>query len=308
MKQACGESRVHVDKERCGMKKKIKPFQVVNVLIMIFLIGITLYPMYYVVVASISDPILLKSHTGLLWKPLGEATLAGYQKTLANKSLFNGFKITLFYLIAGTLLQVGLTSFAAYVVSRKCFLIRRGVMKLMIFTMFFSGGMIPLFIIVNKLGLYDSRWSMILPVAVNAWNLIIARTYFQGLPEGLIESAKLDGANDFQVLWKIIIPLSKPILAVLALFSAVGHWNAYFNAVLFLPSPQKQPLQIYLQKLLINMSDAAAGNTQFGLNRSMQVIQLRYSTIIVVILPIICVYPFLQKYFVQGVMIGAIKE
>lgn len=176
------------------------------------------------------------------------------------------------------------------------------------FTMFFSGGMIPLFIIVNKLGLYDSRWSMILPVAVNAWNLIIARTYFQGLPEGLIESAKLDGANDFQVLWKIIIPLSKPILAVLALFSAVGHWNAYFNAVLFLPSPQKQPLQIYLQKLLINMSDAAAGNTQFGLNRSMQVIQLRYSTIIVVILPIICVYPFLQKYFVQGVMIGAIKE
>ena len=212
------------------MKKKIKPFQVVNILIMIFLIGITLYPMYYVVVASISDPILLKSHTGLLWKPLGEATLAGYQKTLANKSLFNGFKITLFYLIAGTLLQVGLTSFAAYVVSRKCFLIRRGVMKLMIFTMFFSGGMIPLFIIVNKLGLYDSRWSMILPVAVNAWNLIIARTYFQGLPEGLIESAKLDGANDFQVLWKIIIPLSKPILAVLALFSAVGHWNAYFNA------------------------------------------------------------------------------
>lgn len=128
------------------MKKKIKPFQVVNVLIMIFLIGITLYPMYYVVVASISDPILLKSHTGLLWKPLGEATLAGYQKTLANKSLFNGFKITLFYLIAGTLLQVGLTSFAAYVVSRKCFLIRRGVMKLMIFTMFFSGGLIPLFL------------------------------------------------------------------------------------------------------------------------------------------------------------------
>ena len=176
------------------------------------------------------------------------------------------------------------------------------------FTMFFSGGMIPLFIIVNKLGLYDSRWSMILPVAVNAWNLIIARTYFQGLPEGLIESAKLDGANDFQVLWKIIIPLIQAILAVLALFSAVGHWNAYFNAVLFLPSPQKQPLQIYLQKLLINMSDAAAGNTQFGLNRSMQVIQLRYSTIIVVILPIICVYPFLQKYFVQGVMIGAIKE
>lgn len=163
------------------------------------------------------------------------------------------------------------------------------------FTMFFSGGMIPLFIIVNKLGLYDSRWSMILPVAVNAWNLIIARTYFQGLPEGLIESAKLDGANDFQVLWKIIIPLSKPILAVLALFSAVGHWNAYFNAVLFLPSPQKQPLQIYLQKLLINMSDAAAGNTQFGLNRSMQVIQLRYSTIIVVILPIICVYPFYRN-------------
>lgn len=273
---------------------------------MLIVILITLYPFIYVFSMSVSDPAsVLRQEIWFLPKGFN---LDSYQLVLQNDELWVHYGNTIWYTVTGTIVNMVMTVLGAYPLSRKTLILRKQMMFFISFTMFFSGGMIPLFIIVNKLGLYDSRWSMILPVAVNVWNLIIARTYFQGLPEGLTESAKLDGANDFQVLWKIIIPLSKPILAVLALFSAVGHWNAYFNAVLFLPSPQKQPLQIYLQKLLINMSDTAAGNSQFGLSRSMQVIQMRYSTIIVVILPIICVYPFLQKYFVQGVMVGAIKE
>lgn len=275
-------------------------------LIMLIVIFITLYPFIYVFSMSVSDPMsVLKQEVWFLPKGFN---LNSYKKVFENPELWMHYGNTIWYTVVGTLVNMVLTVLGAYPLSRKSMYMRKPIMFFITFTMFFSGGMIPLFIVVNKLGLYDSRWAMILPVAVSAWNLIIARTYFEGLPEGLMESAKLDGANDFQILGKIVIPLSKPILAVLSLFSAVGHWNAYFNAVLFLPSPSKQPLQIYLQKLLINMSDVVAGNSQFGLARSMDVIQLRYSTIIVVILPIVCVYPFLQKYFVQGVMVGAIKE
>lgn len=275
-------------------------------LVMWLVIFITLYPFIYVFSMSVSDPMsVLKQEVWLLPKGFH---LNSYKKVFKSTELWIHYGNTIWYTVVGTLVNMVVTLLGAYPLSRKNMYMRKPIMFFITFTMFFSGGIIPLFIVVNKLGLYDSRWSMILPVAVNAWNLIIARTYIEGLPEGLVESARLDGANDFQILRRIIIPLSKPIIAVLSLFAAVGHWNAYFNAVLFLPSPEKQPLQIYLQKLLINMSDVAGGNSQFGLARSMEVIQLRYSTIIVVILPIICVYPFLQKYFVQGVMIGAIKE
>ena len=163
-------------------KKKITPFQVINTAIMLFLIFITLYPMYYVLVASFSDPLLLTSNTGPLVWILGEPTLAGYEKTLNNRSLFNGFKITLFYLIVGTLLQLMLTSFAAYVLSRKTFLIRKGLMKMFIFTMFFSGGLIPMFFAIRNTGIYNTIWVSSIPYAVSAYNMIIMRTFFESIP------------------------------------------------------------------------------------------------------------------------------
>lgn len=208
------------------MKKKLKPFHIINALIMLFLIFITIYPVYYVVVASISDPVLLKSHTGPLAGVLGSPTLAGYQRTLANKNLLSGFKITLFYLVVGTLMQLTLTSMGAYVVSRKSFLIRNGVMKFMVFTMFFSGGLIPLFFAIRNTGIYNTIWVSSIPYAVSAYNLIIMKTFFESIPDSLEEAAIIDGASDFTVFSKVIMPLSKPVIAVMTLYYGVGQWNS----------------------------------------------------------------------------------
>lgn len=289
------------------MKKKVKPFQVINVLIMLFLIGITLYPMYYVVVASISDPILLKSHTGLLWKPLGEATLAGYQKTLANKSLFNGFKITLFYLIIGTLLQVVLTSFAAYVVSRKCFLIRRGVMKLMIFTMFFSGGLIPLFFVIRNTGLYNTIWVSSIPYAVSAYNMIIMKTFFESIPESLEEAAIIDGANDF---YRIFQNHHAPFQA-----GGGGYDSLLWRRPVELmvsgshvhKGQENLSLQMILREILIENQAQNADSLIAAVEDTFSSELVKYCTIIVSTIPILIIYPFLQKYFEKGVMIGAVK-
>lgn len=272
---------------------------------LILLTLITLYPFVYVFSMSVSDPYaVMRQEVWLLPKGF---TLDSYEKVFQNKDLWMNYGNTLWYTVVGTLINMVCLVIGAYPLSRKNLFLRRPIMKAITFTMFFSGGMIPTFMVINSLGLYNTRWAMVIPNAVSVWNLIIARTYFEGIPEELIESAKLDGANDLTILGRVVLPLSKSILAVLMLFSAVNHWNAYFNAVLYLPSPEIQPLQIYLQKLLINMSDISGGDNPLGISRSMQVVQMRYSTILVVTLPILCIYPFLQKYFVKGVMIGAIK-
>lgn len=272
---------------------------------LILLTLITLYPFVYVFSMSVSDPYaVMRQEVWLLPKGF---TLDSYEKVFQNKDLWMNYGNTLWYTVVGTLINMVCLVIGAYPLSRKNLFLRRPIMKAITFTMFFSGGMIPTFMVINSLGLYNTRWAMVIPNAVSVWNLIIARTYFEGIPEELIESAKLDGANDLTILGRVVLPLSKSILAVLMLFSAVNHWNAYFNAVLYLPSPEIQPLQIYLQKLLINMSDVSGGDNPLGISRSMQVVQMRYSTILVVTLPILCIYPFLQKYFVKGVMIGAIK-
>ncbi|MDD3410935.1 MAG: carbohydrate ABC transporter permease, partial [Eubacteriales bacterium] len=195
----------------------------------------------------------------------------------------------------------------AYPLSRVGFFLRRPVMKLITFTMFFSGGLIPLFIVVNKAGLYNSRWAVIIPYAVNTYNLIVCRTFFEGIPDSLIESARLDGANDVRILGSIVIPLSKAILAVLVLFYAVAHWNSYFPAMLFIPKTDLQPVQVYLIRVLIQDTEALAEEGTAGYSRALIVEQLKYAVIIVTVLPVAILYPFLQKYFVQGVMIGAIK-
>jgi putative aldouronate transport system permease protein len=272
----------------------------------VFAVIITLYPFVYVLSMSISDPIAVISQSVWLW-PKG-FSLGSYRMVFENPEVFRAYLNTIWYVVVGTGINVVMTILAAYPLSRPHFVLRGPFMLFIAFTMFFSGGLIPLFILIRQLGLYNTRWAVILPVAVQAWYIIIARTFFtSNIPESLHESARLDGAGEGAILLRIILPLSTPIVAVLALFYAVGHWNSYFYAMIFLPNKNLQPLQLYLVRVLTQFSEELVGQLGPGIERTSYAQQLKFAVIIVAILPIICVYPFLQKYFVQGVMIGAIK-
>ena len=263
--------------------------------------------MYYVVVASFSDPLLIRSHTGPLFSILGTPTLQGYQKTLSNKSLFTGFRNTLFYLFVGTFLQLFLTSLAAYVLSRKNFMIRKGVMKMFIFTMFFNGGLIPMFFAIRNTGVYNTIWVSSIPYAISAYNMIIMRTFFETIPESLEEAAIIDGANDFTVFSKVILPLSKPIIAVMVLYYGVGQWNSWFPAAMFTRDRKLYPLQMILREILIENQTQSADNLTAAMEDTFTKELVKYCTIVVSTVPILAIYPFLQKYFEKGVMIGAVK-
>lgn len=273
--------------------------------LMVFAAIITIYPFIYVLNMSISKPeYVIQGSIGFLPKGF---SLNSYKMVFENKAIWQSYYNTIWYTVIGTFINIILTVVTAYPLSRKSFFIKKQLMLFITFTMFFSGGLIPSFILINSIGLYNTRWAMVIPGAIATMNLIIARTYFQGIPDSLEESAKLDGANEIKILFRIMIPLAKPIISVLVLYYGVAHWNSYFNALIYLPSQELHPMQVYLMKILIQESEELAGDTQMGIGRSMQVEQLKYAAIIVTILPILFVYPFLQKYFVKGVMIGAIK-
>ncbi len=279
---------------------------IITIIIMLAAFIVTLYPFLYVLSMSLSDQgAVLRQEVWLFPKGLN---LHSYEKVFADPAIWTAYGNTLFYTIAGTILNVFMTCMMAYPLSRKQFWGRNTISMLVVFTMLFSGGMIPNFLLIKNLGLYNTRWALILPGAISAYNLFLARTYFSGLPDSLVESASIDGATEATILRKIIVPLSMPIIAVLTLFYAVGHWNSYFNALLYIPDIKKQPLQMFLVKLLVLEQDLMAEGGADALELTLQAMQTKYATIIVVILPILCVYPFLQKYFTQGVMIGAIKE
>lgn len=266
---------------------------------------ITLVPFINIIAMSLADPIKVMANDIFLI-PYG-ANFNAYRHVVDNAGFWKAYEVTIFVTVIGTLINVFLTVLTAYPLSRPGYCLRRPVMLLITFTMFISGGMIPTFLVVMNVGLYDSVWSMILPSAISTYNLIVCRTFLEGLPESMIESARLDGANELRILWSVIVPLSKPIIAVLVLFYAVSHWNSYFTPLLYITSPEKQPLTVYMYKVLILAEgglDATAGSDQ-GFYLSLQ--QTKYAIIVLTVLPIVCVYPFLQKYFVQGVMIGAIK-
>ncbi len=283
-------------------------FNFCNIVFMLLLIFITLYPIYHVVVASLSDPILLMSHTGPLFKILGKPTLVGYEKTIANKSLITGFGNTLFYVTIGTFLQVALTSFAAFVLTRKNFMIRNIMMKFMIFTMFFSGGLIPLFFAIKNTGVYNTIWVSTVPYLISTYNVIIMKTFFQTIPESLEDAALIDGANDFQVFKDVILPLSKPVIAVIILYCGVSQWNSWFPAAMFVRDRGLYPLQMILREILIqNDSATITDSVVAAVEESYAEELVKYCTIVVSTVPILIVYPFLQKYFEKGVMIGAVK-
>ncbi|MFD0715427.1 carbohydrate ABC transporter permease [Paenibacillus sp. GCM10027626] len=281
-------------------------FDALNILFMIFLMGITLYPFLYVAMASVSEPDLLRSFEGLLYKPLG-LQFDAYKAVLSNALMITGYRNTIMYAVGGTALNVMLTSMLGYALSRRGPRLMPFFMMAIVFTMFFNGGLIPTYFVMKQLGLVNSWFAVIVPGLVGTYNLIIMRTHFQGMPVELEESAKMDGANDMTVFFKIMMPLSMPIIAVMILYYGVGHWNSWFNAAIYLNDAEKFPLQLVLRNILtMNATDDSLIGLGSRKGQDMNEI-VKYACIMVSIIPIITVYPFLQKYFAKGVMIGAIK-
>lgn len=283
-----------------------KVFDTFNYVFLIFLMIITIYPVVYVVLASLSDSNQLMAHSGILLKTLGFNTDA-YSAVLANPNIISGYGVTIFTVLVGTFLNVFFTSIGAFILSRKNYPFNKILTVMILFTMYFSGGMIPRYLFINDtLNVGNSIWALLLPGLISTYNLIVMRTNFQSIPDSLEESAKIDGANDIVILFRIILPLSKAIIAVMVLMYGVSRWNAWFDAMLFIRDRGLYPLQIILREILISnstdsMISGSAGDVE-AIGES-----IKYATIVVSTAPILCVYPFIQKYFTKGVMIGAVK-
>jgi len=283
-------------------------FNAFNILTMLFIIAVTLYPLLYVLFASLSEGVRLMMHREILLHPLG-FSLAAYKMVFKNPILLSGYINTIILVIAGVTINITLTAITAYFVSRKNVMWSKLLMILILITMYFNGGLIPNYLNIKQLGLYDTLWALMLPGAISTFNMIIMKTAFLSVPVSLVESARIDGANHIIILFRILLPLIMPTVAVLILYYAVGHWNGWFNAMIYLKSRDKYPLQLILREILINndstsMLASPTGDTgdQLAVSET-----IRYATIIVATLPILFAYPFLQKYFIKGVMIGAVK-
>lgn len=284
--------------------KNERIFSAFNMILLLVLSFVTLYPFAYVFFASISNPVKFMSNQGVLFWPDG-FSLTAYKKVFQNSSIYIGYANTLFYVIIGTAVNIYATASAAYVLSRQNFMLKRFFTLMFIFTMYFSGGLIPSYLLIDKLGLINSRLALIIPTAVSTYNLLIMITGFKSIPAALEESAKIDGASEWRILFRIIIPLAKPTIMVIMLYYAVGHWNSWFNAMIYIRDTYKMPLQIFLRNILTrNQLGAMAGDMDIEDVGT----TIKYATIIVSTVPILCIYPFIQKHFVQGVMIGAVKE
>ena len=280
-----------------------KALTAVNYLCITLIAFLCLYPMIHVLAASFSDPIRLIRHRGVLFWPDGYS-LKGYETVFHNPNIISGYLNTLFYVLVGTLINMVLTSFGAYALSRPGWPFRRMIIFLFVFTMYFGAGMIPRFMLVKSLGMLNSRWAILIPTAVNTWNLIVMRTSFAAIPREMEESAYMDGASDFRILFQIYLPLAKATVAVMMLFYAVEHWNAWFTSLLYLTDTSKYPLQMFVRDIL--MYDGAGGTTEDA--NAIYLKELtKYSVIIVSVVPILCIYPFGQRFFVKGVMLGSVK-
>ena len=285
-------------------------FMAINYLALTILLLIVLYPLIYILSASFSDPRAVTSGKVWLW-PV-EPTLKGYEAIFKNKLLVSGFANALFYTTVGTLINVVMTILAAYPLSRPDLPGRGFLTILFFFTTLFSGGLIPTYLVVRDLGMINTRWAMLLPSALAVWNVLIMRTYFQtSIPRELYEAAQLDGCDDFTYLRTIVLPLSGPIIAVVALFYAVGHWNAFFNALIYLTSKGLWPLQLVLRDILIQNNIDPNMLTGIDINelilRQNLRESLKYSLIVVATVPLLLVYPFVQQHFVKGILLGSVK-
>ena len=284
-----------------------KVFSFFNTLLMLIIIIVTAYPVYYVVIASFSDPAALSIHTGLLAAPLKPFTTSAYKLVFQNQQILKGFANTLYVMTFGLALNLILTALGAYFLTIKGPMLKTPITFMIIFTMYFSGGMIPSYLNVKDLNLLNNLWSLILASAITTTNLIIMKSAFQAIPESLSESARLDGASYLQILIKIMIPLSKATMAVMVLYYGVSRWNSWFAASIYLNDSDLFPLQLVMRNIL-NMANQMAGSTGAGADEMAQLVELiKYALIVVTTAPILVLYPFLQKYFVKGVMIGSVK-
>lgn len=296
-------------KEFAKQGKSDKAFDVINYTFLILILVIVLYPLWFIVIASFSSPNEVAAGNVLLF-PKG-FNVEGYKEIFKYEKIWIGYKNSIIYTVVGTLVNLIATIPAAFSFSRKEMRGSKFLMLLFTFTMFFGGGLIPTYLLVQGLGLYDTIWALVLPGAVSVYNLIVARTFFdQSIPNELWEAANVDGCDYFKYFFQIVLPISKPIIAVMLLIYAVGHWNSYFSALIYIIDGAKQPLQVILREILIQQQNVASmGTTSMEtLERQRQISEMiKYGVIIVSSLPVLVLYPFVQKHFVKGMMIGAVK-
>lgn len=283
-------------------------FDIINIILLVLVMLVILYPLYFIIIASFSDPLEVLAGKVVFYPK--KFSLESYKMVFRDSNILIGYRNTIFYTVFGTAINIALSVLAAYPLSRRDFVGRQCFTMLLTITMFFSGGMIPLYLTVTNLGLYDTIWAILLPGAISVWNVVIIRTYFQtSIPFELTEAAMVDGATNFQLLFRVILPLSTPVIAVMVLFYGVAHWNAFFNALIYISSKKLYPLQLVLRSILIQNtpSDEMMADLDNAASRQLLAETIKYALIVVATAPIIAVYPFLQKYFVKGIMVGAVK-
>ena len=290
--------------EKASIGRKL--FVVFNALFLTAFCFICLYPVWYVIMASFSDSHQLVGFTGILWKPL-KPTIAAYKAVASNKMVLTGYGNTLFIVVSATFINIIMTTIGAYILSRKNVMLKKALMFYIILTMYFNGGLIPTYLNIRNLGLYDSLFSLILPVAINTYNLIIMRSFFESIPDSIIEAATIDGAGHATIMFRVIIPLAKAMVAVMVLYYGVAHWNSWFSAAMYIQDRNKYPLQLVLREILImnDTTNMMIGGNAYDTSNFAETI--KYAVIVVATIPILCVYPFLQKYFTKGVLVGAVK-
>ena len=284
-----------------------KVFYTINGFFLLLVALIILYPLYFIIIASISDPDAVLGGEVVLY-PV-RVTLEGFSKIMERGDVWRGYLNTLIYTGLTVLLSLIVTIPAGWALSRKTLPGKKAFMIYFIIPMFFGGGLIPVYNVMSGLRLINTRWAVILPAILSVWNLFMTKTFFESsIPNGLIEAAKIDGAGQFRIFSSVVIPLSKAVIAVMALYYAVGQWNSYFNAMIFLQDETKYPLQLVLKEILIASESTVGGSGETILQQYRLANQLKYVSVIVSSLPVLCLYPFVQKYFAQGVMIGSLKE
>jgi putative aldouronate transport system permease protein len=282
-------------------------FDIVLIIVSILIFVIVAYPLYFVIIASLSNPEAVLGGKLSFW-PVG-LNIESYKMILNEPKIWIGYRNTIFYTTLGTVINLILTTLAAFPLSRKDMPYRKLLTFVITFTMLFSGGMIPVYMVVRGLKLTDTIWAMGIPNAISTYNMLVMKNYFQSsIPEELHEAAAIDGCGPFQSLLKVVLPLSRPILAVITLFYAVGHWNAFFNAIIYLRDQKLYPLQIILRDIMLQNSLEAVGGDMTGMyEKVMRGETMKYAVIIVASIPVLIFYPFVQKYFTKGIMVGAVK-
>lgn len=282
-------------------------FRIINGILLGIMALIVLYPLYFIIIASFSSPEAVLAGKVVLF-PV-DINFDGYLKILARQDIWRGYLNTIIYTVLTVILALAVTVPAGWALSRKTLPGKKLWMVYFIIPMFFGGGLIPFYNVMSSLGLVNTIWAVILPSILSVWNLFMTKTFFESsISDGLIEAAKIDGAGQFRIFFSIVIPLSKAILAVMALYYAVGQWNSYFNAMIFLQDETLYPLQLVLKEILIASESTVGGSGETILEQFRLANQLKYVSVIVSSLPVLCLYPFVQKYFAQGVMIGSLKE